>query len=405
MSTAIKVNPFFSFCRVKITEQKVNDSRTMTLIKMEADRRYLPVCSHCKRQVPSVHSYDFRLIEDIPIMGAKTFIHLPFRTLRCSKCGLRVEDYEFIKVGERLTERFKRFIVELCGYMTIKDVADLCGLDWKTVKRIHKQHLKKELGEVDMSTVGILAIDEIAIRKGHNYLTIIIDYESGRILWSGKQRRASTLEQFFKQLTASQKKQIKAIAMDMWDPYIKAVKVYCPRARIVFDQFHVVREYGKTLDKIRNQEFRVAQQQDKTYFKGTKYLLLKNRENLKEKDIKPLEELLAVNRNLSISYILKDDLKQLWQKKSPRWVKFHLDRWCQKAIQSQIELLIQFAKKLLRYAYGIINHGIYPIHTGRLEGINNKIKTLKRQAYGFHDWEYFDLLIKKITLKLQPNWR
>lgn len=400
MSTAIKVKAFFKFCRVKIIEQKVDDCCEMVLIKMEADQRYLPNCSICKKPVRSVHSNGWRLIQDIPIMKAQTFIQLRFRTLRCPRCGLRVEDQGFVGAGERLTERFKHYIAGLCHLMTIKDVAEFCGLDWKTVKRIHKEYLKREVGEADFDNIHILAIDEIAIRKGHNYLTIILDYESGRILWSGEQRRASTLENFFKELTPSQKVQIEAIAMDMWDPYIKAVKEYCPSARIIFDQFHVVAEYGKTLDKVRNQEFQKADQKDKSYFKGTKYLLLKNTENLKEKDKKPLEELLAINQNLSISYILKDDLKQLWHLRNPESVKLHLQNWCQTAFQSQMEPLIKFAKKLLRYAYGIINHAIYPIHTSRLEGIINKIKTAKRKAYGFHDLEYFDLLMKKMTLKI-----
>ncbi len=400
MSTTIKIKPFFSFCRVKITEQKVNDFCDMVLVKMEPDRRFLPICSNCKNPVRSVHSTAVRLIRDIPLMKAQTFIQIRSRTLRCSGCGLRVEDQGFVRVGERLTERFKRFIAELCDHMTIKDVADFCELDWKTVKRIHKEHLKGEVGETDFHNVHILAIDEIAIRRGHNYLTIILDYESGRILWSGQQRRASTLENFFEGLNQSQKDQIEAAAMDMWDPYIKALQEHCAHAWIVFDQFHVVREYAKTIDKIRNQEFKIADQKDKPYFRGMKYLLLKNPENLEEKDKKPLEELLSINRNLSITYILKDDLKQLWRLRNPDSVKLHLQNWCETAIQSQIEPLIKFAKKLLRYAYGIINHAIYPIHTSRLEGIINKIKTVKRQAYGFHDLEYFDLLIKKMTFKI-----
>jgi len=119
------------------------------------------------------------------------------------------------------------------------------------------------------------------------------------------------------------------------------------------------------------------------YITGTKYLLLKNPENLREKDKKPLEKLLSINCNLSISYILKDSLKQLWGYCCPDNVRRHLLEWVNLAIDSGIKQLI--------------NHAIYPIHNSKLEGINNKIKTVKRKAYGFSDMEYFELLLKKIT--------
>jgi len=397
MSTRIKVNAFFPFCRVKITDQRVNNQLDQVLIKIEPNQRYLPVCSNCQQKVRLIHSYNVRLVRDIPIMQAKTVLKVYYRKVRCPICGNRVEDLGFVKHGERLTERFKRFIADLCQIMTIKDVADWLDLNWKTVKQIHKQYLKEQVGNLDLQGVRILAVDEISIRKGHKYLTIVIDFETGRILWTNKDRKTKSLGEFFSLLSEEEKKRIQAVAMDMWDPYIKAVKEYLPNARIVFDQFHVVKEYSKVIDSIRISEFKAADKEHQKYFKGTKYLLLKNQENLREKDKQPLEKLLSINRNLSISYILKDSLKQLWGYCCQDNVRRRLLEWVDLAIDSGIKQLIKFAKKLLRYGYGIINHAIYPIHNSKLEGINNKIKTVKRKAYGFSDMEYFELLLKKIT--------
>jgi transposase len=182
--------------------------------------------------------------------------------------------------------------------------------------------------------------------------------------------------------------------MDMWDPYIKAVKECCPRADIVFDQFHVVKAFGKVIDKVRNIEYIKATKQGKEVIKGSKYLLLKNRENLLQDEKPKLRSLLKMNKAITTVYILKDYLKKLWQYKYLKCARSFLNYWCSIAEESKIKPVIAFAKTLKNYACGIINHCRFPIHTSRMEGINNKIKVIKRKAYGFHDIEYFSLIIK-----------
>lgn len=182
--------------------------------------------------------------------------------------------------------------------------------------------------------------------------------------------------------------------MDMWDPYIKAVKECCPGADIVFDQFHVVKAFGKVIDKVRNSEYRKANKQCKEVIKGSKYILLKNRENLLQDERPKLRSLLKMNEAITTVYILKDYLKKLWRYRYPKCAESFLNYWCSIAIESKIKPAIAFAKTLKKYAFGIINHCRFPIHTSRMEGINNKVKVIKRKAYGFHDIEYFSLIIK-----------
>jgi len=182
--------------------------------------------------------------------------------------------------------------------------------------------------------------------------------------------------------------------MDMWDPYIKAVKECCPHVEIVFDQFHVVAAFSKVIDKVRNVEYRKAIKDGKEVIKGSKYLLLKNKANLLPDEKPKLKALLKLNEALTTVYILKDYLKKLWQYRYPKCAESFLSQWCSIAIESRIRPIIKFARTLRRYAYGIINHCRFPIHTSRMEGINNKVKVIKRKAYGFHDLEYFSLIIK-----------
>jgi transposase len=295
---------------------------------------------------------------------------------------------------KRVTRRLASYILELCRYMTIKEVAEHLALDWKTVKAIHKRHLQEKFSAKHIGNPKILLVDEIAMRKGHTYLTLIADWDEGRILWVGEGRKYETLKEFFDSLSEEQKGSLWAIAMDMWDPYIKAVKECCPHVKIVFDQFHAVSSFNRVIDKVRNSEYRKATQAGKQVIKGSKYLLLKNRDQLNGEERPRLKALLELNETLSIVYILKDSLKKLWHYTYPQWEAKALSRWYSIAYESGIKPVIAFARTLLRYAYGIINHCVFPIHTSGLEGINNKVKVIKRKAYGFHDIEYFSLVIK-----------
>jgi transposase len=305
-----------------------------------------------------------------------------------------VEELPLMYPYKRVTRRLAAYILELCKHMTIKEVAAHLHLDWKTVKAIHKHHLQEKFSATPIGNPTILLVDEIAIRKGHTYLTLIADWDQGRILWVGEGRKYETLKEFFDSLSGEQKDSLWAIAMDMWDPYIKAVKECCPHVRIVFDQFHAVAAFNRVIDVVRNTEYRKATEAGREVIKGSKYLLLKNKEHLYGEEKPRLKALLELNETLSTAYILKDYLKKLWQYKYPQWAAKTLSQWCSIAYESGIKPIIDFAGTLLRYAYGIINHCHFPIHTSRLEGINNKVKVIKRKAYGFHDLEYFSLVIK-----------
>jgi len=317
-----------------------------------------------------------------------------YRTVKCPTCGNTVEELDFVDPGKRVTTRLAQYILFLCTVMTIKEVAQHLHLDWKTVKAIHKAYLKTKFTPGAAGNPRLLAVDEVAVKKHHHYLTIVLNWETGHVLFVGEGRKYATLKAFFDSLSQRQKDSIKAIAIDTWDPSIKAIRECCPKAVMVFDQFHMVKAFGKVIDKVRRQEYQQASQEEKEVFKGSKYLLLKNQEHLLPQERPQLQRLLEMNHNLSVVYILKDFLKELWKGKSLSQVKDTLEAWCAMAYESHLKPVMAFATMLKNDAYGIYNHCLYPLHTSRLEGINNRIKVIKRKAYGFHDIEYFSLIIK-----------
>jgi transposase len=389
------IAPYFPFRRIKIVDQTVTPEATGAHIKVEPDRRFQPICQRCGERATGSHSWTQRKIRDLNFATARTWITCRYRKVFCAHCqGIHIEDLEVFHPYLRVTTRLARYIYQLCSFMTVSEVARHLGIDWKTVKNIDKFYLERDYGQPDYKDLRILAVDEISIRKGQNYLTVVLDFLTGRVVFVGKKRKAKTLKRFFNKLTAKQRRAIEAVAMDMWDPFIKAVTDKLPKAKIVFDLFHVVANFNQVIDKVRNSEYRKASKDDKTVYKGAKYLLLKNRKNVRRQSHRQqLKELLALNQVINTVMILKEKLKHIWTYRSRTWAIKALDQWCDLARSLKIRSVNTFVRMLERHRYGIINHCDYPIHTGKLEGVNNKIKVIKRKAYGFHDLRYFTLKI------------
>ncbi len=402
--SGLSISSYFPFTRVKVVSQQVHDEGA--LIKLAPDRRWRPVCHDCGGPAGIVHSRGHRrMIRDLNLADHRVWLEVSYRKVWCSRCGkTRVEHLSFCDSPQRLTHRLRRYVYELCKVMTISDVAQHLELDPKTVVAIDKEFLQEEFGQTKYEGLRILAIDEIAIRKGQNYMTVILDYVSGRVVWTGQARSKETLDRFFAAMTPQQKVGIQAVAMDMWEPYINRVRHHCPQALIVLDLFHIVKGYGFVIDQVRRDEMYKATYSAKKVLKGSRYLLLKNRENLRPDQVDRLHELLAVNQTLNAVYVLKDQLKVIYTYRDRQQAKAALDDWITMASQVHSHHMSGFIKTMRNFEYGILNHCDFPIGTSRLEGVNNKIKVIKRRAYGYHDQVYFGLKIKQaFSGSQQPN--
>jgi transposase len=276
-------------------------------------------------------------------------------------------------------------------------VARFFGLDWKTVKDLDRASLERELGPVDLDGIEVIGLDEFAIQKGHRYATVIVEPTRKRVLWIGRGRGREDIRPFFELLGPARCRRLRAAVMDMSAGYELEVKAHCPNAAIVFDLFHVVAKYGReVIDRVRvdrANELR-AQRQQRQVVKGARWLLLKNRESLRPGQDVELEELLAANHALFVVYVLRDALRDLWSYRHPGYATRAWKSWYRKALRSGIGPLRRFAKALRPYLQGILAHCRYPLGTNLIEGINNKIKVIKRMAYGFRDDAYFFLKIR-----------
>ncbi|MEO6877029.1 MAG: ISL3 family transposase [Gemmatimonadaceae bacterium] len=374
-----------------------------------AERR----CSRCGAVVAEVHDTTERLVRDVPVMAHDTWLRVPRARLRCPTCGPTVEAVPWLDKHQRMTTRLAEKIARLAMVLPIQHVAHWFGVHWSTVKQLHQRALEAALeaalGPITAETladVRMLAIDEFAIQKGHRYATVIVDPSCKRVLWVARGRDRAAVAPFFDLLGPAGCARIEAVAMDMSGAFALEVRARCPQAAIVYDLFHVVAKYGReVIDRVRVDETnRIAKaagpnrrgvRAARRVIKGMRWLLLRNRTTItRTADQVRLRELLAANRALFIVYVLKDDLKQLWRFRYPAAARRFWRHWYRRAMASRLAPLQAFARRLMPYVAGIIDHCRYPLNTAIVEGINNKIKVLKRMGYGYRDDAYFFLKIR-----------
>lgn len=357
-------------------------------------------CPVCKSKDVIRRGTVERVLYGPPIGMRKTRLFVTTPRVQCRKCpGLKTIRLPSVVPLKNHTMSFVRLVVDLRKVMTITDVAHYLGVSEGLIRTIDKTYLKRRFSKPKLRQLKALAIDEISVRKNHKYLTIVMDLKSGAVVFVGDGKGEKALAPFWKRLRASRAK-IRAVATDMSSAYYKAVCENLPEATHVFDRFHIVKLMNEKLTALRRQLHREADGLEKTVLKGTRWLLLMNPQNLSadRNEHQRLQEALALNEPLAVAYYLKEDLRQIWEQDGKREAGKFLTDWCQRATASGIGVLQTMANTLQKHRQGILAWYNYPISTGPLEGLNNKIKTMKRQAYGFLDLEYFKLKIYALHL-------
>lgn len=352
-------------------------------------------CARCGSRAVHPRGRQTRWFKAVPIGGKPVEVIFGVPRVACDNCAaIRQVKIDFADPRRSYTRAFERYVLDLCRSMTIQDVAKHVRVSWDFVKEIQKRNLQRRFGKPKLKHLKQIAIDEISVAKGSRYVTVVLDLKTGAVVFVGDGKGGEALIPFWKRVRRS-KAQIRAVAMDMSAAYINAVSTYLPEAEIVFDHFHVVKLFNDKLTKLRRSLYAKAKEEEKEVLKGVRYLLLKNPENLNKdrNEEERLKAALSLNEPLSIAYYMKEDLRQLWNQPNRSKAEEFLTDWINRAKVSGVGMLERFADTLESHRAGILAYYYFPISTGPLEGTNNKIKTMKRQAYGFRDHEFFKLKI------------
>lgn len=368
------------------------------IIRIEQPREKL-CCSACGSNDVFAKGAVARRFRSVPIGSKPVWIEFAVPRVRCRHCGLeRQVSIPFAEPKKSYTKNFARYVLELSSQMTIQGVAQHLNVGWDLVKQIQKQNLQRHFSRPKLRDLKRIAIDEIYVGKRHKYLTLVLDLDRGAIVYVGEGKGESALTKFWRRLRSSHA-QVQAVAADLSPAYSSAIRKNLPQATLVFDRFHLVKLLNEHLTELRRELHREATDTlQKSVLKGIRWLLLKRSENLDDKrtERQRLDEALQLNESLAIAYYLKEDLSQVWRQRTWLAGQKFLEDWIRRAEVSGVRQLQKFANTLRKHRQGILAWYDHPISSGPLEGTNNKIKLMQRQAYGYRDLEFFQLKLLAI---------
>ena len=369
--------------------------RSVCVIRLEPSRGQPRCCSGCGAFIAAIHDLEDRRVRDLPVFEHRVELIVPRVRVACPRCGPKLERLPWLDAYARVTRRLAESVGRLCEVMAIRHVARYFGLDWKTVKELDRQRLERTLGLLDLDGIEVIAMDEFAIQKGHRYATVIVEPTRKRVLWVGRGRRPRGRSPVLRAAGTGTLPSSAAAVMDMNAGYELEVRRHCPNAAIVYDLFHVVAKYGReVVDRVRvDRANGCADKPGRKVVKGARWLLLRNRDSLRPGEDVRLDELLAANhacRGLRAARCSEGSVGL----SAPRLRRAVWRSWYRGPCAAASNPLIRFAQRLRQYLPGILSHCRWPLHTSLLEGINNKIKVIKRMAYGFRDDAYFFLKIR-----------
>lgn len=314
---------------------------------------------------------------------------------------MKREKLDWLSDNPFYTKRFAFFVGRRCRESSIKDVAREVHLDWHTVKELEKQYMREQLRRAGAARPKVIGIDEVSIKKRHNYRIVVSDLVRRRPIWfGGEDRSEKSMDMFYEWLGSEKSKQIRLAVMDMWKPFRKSTLRNAPQVKILFDKFHVLRHLSDALDKVRKSEYARLTGKDRRFVKGQKYTLLSRRENLTREGRQSLKLLLKANRRLNKAYILKESFGQLWSYNREGWARRFFNNWRDALKWQRLKPYEKFAKMIERHWDGIAAYckPENKVALGYVEGLNNKVRVIQRRAYGLRDEEY--LRLKVLTCML-----
>ena len=320
----------------------------------------------------------------VPLWGIPVILRYAPARVTCLDCGkVRVEAIPWTQGKCRLSVGLIWLLAAWCKLLAWDQVAKLFGVHWNTVATAVRQAVAYGLEHREMGEVLYIGIDELSRQKGHVYVTNVYDLTKKRLLWSGEGRSQETLRGFFEEHGSTLKQRVKGVCCDMWQPYVDMVREHLPEATLVFDKFHIIQHLLKAVDQVRRDEARELKKTNPELLKRTRYIWLKNPENLTDRQRSRLGHLEKLNLRSNRAYLLKESFREFWNYKRKGWARRFLKKWFWWATHSRLQPMRDFAWMLRRHEEGILAYFDERISNGAVEGMNNKAKVVSHRSYGF----------------------
>lgn len=367
-----------------------------------------PRCSECGRKCAGYDRDRDRRWRHLDFGGMMVQLRYDTRRVDCPRCGVKVEQLPWAETSAWFTRPFEDHV----GYLAQKSdktaVSSQMRIAWDTVGAIIQRVVARHQKRDPLKGLTTIGVDELSYRRHHEYITVVVDHDRGCIVWAKPGKNADTLRAFFDELGPARCAKLEAVTIDMSAAYIKAVTECSPQAQIIFDRFHVQRLAHDALDEVRRDEVRAATEDERADLKNTRWALQKNPWNLTGVEVMKLSALPKVNRRLFRAYLLKDALAAVLDRKQVNVAATKLDEWISWAARSRLEPFRRVARTIREHAAGILAYVRSRLSNGRTEGLNGKMRTLTRRAYGFHSAHGLIAMLKLccsgITLEPVFHW-
>ena len=363
------------------------------------------ICSRCGTPGPTYDTLAERRFQFVPLWGIAVFFLYAMRRISCGTCKrVVVEAVPWAKGKQTITTSFAVFLAGWAQRMSWMEVARAFHVSWDTVFAAVKAAVEYGLAHRTLDDVEVLGVDEVMWQRcGRKFMTVVYALDEGRrrLLWIGKDRTEATLRGFFDWFGGNARNLL-AVASDMWQPYLNVIRERVPRALSVLDRFHIVAGVHKAVDEVRREEAAELTRRGKTVLKHKRWILLKSPENLTEPQAAKLADLVKANLRSVRAYLLKEELRQLWDFFSPAHACAFLVGWCHRARRSKLKPLARVADTLEKHADLILNwfRAGGAVSSGAVEGLNNKLKVIVRRSYGFRSFEVTSIALYHALGKL-----
>jgi transposase len=373
----------------KVVDVQVNDREQQVVIRVEARGRLFP-CPSCG--VPS-RRYDHRLRRwrHLDTCQYRTIIEAPLPRVECSEHGVLQIEAPWAEPGARFTALLEALAIDWLLEASLTAVARRLSLSWDELDGIQRRAVRRGLARRSRVTATTLGVDETSFQKRHEYVTVVSDLEKSCVLYVADDRKQTSLDAFWQQLSEEQLAAIKAVAMDMWQPYIRSTEEHIPAAKdkIAFDKFHVARHLGDAVDKVRRQEHRALWKTGDETLKGSRYLWLQNPNTLSDESWVSLNVLRQMALKTARAWSIKEMAMNLWHYVRRGWARRAWKSWIAWAVRSRLEPMRQVARMIRKHLDGILNGIVLNVTNAGSESVNAKIQKVKRLACGFRNRERF----------------
>jgi transposase len=369
---------------------------TATVVVTVGLRRRRVVCPHCGFSTSVCHDRrpGMSAWRHLDLGVWRVEIRARLRRLVCPAHGVVTEGVPFARAGAHLTCDFDDLLAWLATRMDKTAVARLCRVSWRTVGRACERVVAAELDPGRLDGLFRIGVDEISWRKHHKYLTLVVDHDRAKVVWGAAGKDSATLDRFFDELGPARSRRIEAVSMDLGPAYLKSVQAegHAPQAVVCADPFHLVKLVGDALDEVRRdlwqQLRRLPDDRFARDFKGSRWALLKNPEDLTDDQAARLAKIRRNRGGIWRAYEMKEQFRAVFAGDLPAAeATILLDRWITRACRSRLDPFVKTAKTMRARRGIIVNALEQGISNGRIEGLNTKVRLVIRRGYGFHSAE------------------